>query len=89
MAFLLRVWAPKARIDALTSPKNPIIIAKVDSKVMPLENDMIMSYPNPNAYKTARMMPMTKAALMFEAQQQGIFGNLCNADVAIKPIKVA
>ena len=29
-----------------------------------------------NVYKTARTMPMTKAALMFEAQQQGIFENL-------------
>ena len=76
MAFLLRVWAPKARIDALTRPKNPIVISKVDSKVIPLENDMIMLYPNSNAYKTVRMMPMTKAALMFEAQQQGIFENL-------------
>ena len=29
-----------------------------------------------NAYTTARMMPMILAALMFEAQQQGILENL-------------
>ena len=68
MALLLRVWAPKARIDALTRPKQHVMISKVSTVVI----EKIAF----NAYKTARMMPMILAALMFEAQQQGILENL-------------
>ena len=68
MALLLRVWAPKARIDAFTRPKQVVMIAKVSAVVI---KKMMC-----NAYTTARMMPMILAALMFEAQQQGILENL-------------
>ena len=75
MALLLRLKPPYARIDALARPKNPVMREKMTSFEIPFEN-FVKSQTMPNPYITARMMPKTLAALIFEEQQQGILENL-------------